>query len=181
METERLILRQFERTDREACFENFGQDAEIGRYIPIFPVHTLQEMESVLQPFYDNQNIWVIIEKATGSPIGYVTADIPYESLGIAEIGYVLGSRFQHKGYAEEAVRRIIQYLFAEKGLYLIEAKVNEQNTASVRFLERLGFQREASLRGRRVDFASGVRNNLLIYSVLAEEYLSRTQKGAWM
>lgn len=170
METKRLILRQFEERDVKDCFENFGQDEQIGRYIPIFPVHTPEEMAAVLEPFYGSENIWVMVEKEMDSPIGYITADIPYEHLGIAEIGYALGSGFWHKGYAGEAVRAVIRYLFEQRGLYLIEAKVNETNAASVRFLERLGFRKEASLRGRRVDFASGERNNLLVYSLLREE-----------
>ncbi len=170
METKRLILRPFEERDVRGCFENFGQDEQIGRYIPAFPVRTPEAMAAVLAPFYGNENIRVMVEKETASPIGYISADIPYERLGVAEIGYVLGSAFWHKGYAGEGVRELIRYLFARRGLYLIEAKVNETNAASVRLLERLGFQREACLRGRRMDWVSGERNNLLVYSLLREE-----------
>ncbi len=99
METERILLRQFTISDSNKCFENFGQDVSIGKYIPMFPFDTVGKMKSVIKEFSCNRNIWLLIETTTNLPMGYITVDIPYDELKIAEIGYVLGSRFQNKGY----------------------------------------------------------------------------------
>ena len=171
METERLILRRFTMEDAEKCFEYFGQDKVIGRYIPMFPVCSMSAMEEMVRGFCNNSNVWLIEEKCTGIPMGYVSVDIPYEVLGIGEIAYLLGEKFWHKGYAQEAVRRIIQYLFDEKELYMIEAKVNESNIASKILLQKLNFKQDGILRQRRIDFMLRERNNLIVYSILKEEY----------
>ncbi len=171
-ETKRLILRNFNITDSEKCFQNFGQDKIIGKYIPIFPFHSLHEMEGLIHSFCENPDIWLMIEKETDSPMGYITVDIPYKSLGIAEIGYVLGAKYQNKGFAKEAVSNLIEHLFINRGLYLIEAKVNETNTASIKLLEGIGFQKDAVLRERRMDIDTGKRNNLCVYSLLRSEYI---------
>lgn len=58
--------------------------------------------------------------------------------------------------------------------MHLIEAKVNETNTASMKLLEKLGFQMDGRLRDRRIDLQSGNRNDLIIYSITREELLQQ-------
>lgn len=36
IETTRLLLRKFNEHDVGECFRNFGQDRELGRYLPIY-------------------------------------------------------------------------------------------------------------------------------------------------
>ena len=103
MQTERLILRKFILSDANECFDTFGQDVSIGKYIAGYPMHSLDEMKNMIKEFCDNENIWLIEEKKSKLPIGYITIDIPYEMLGIGEIGFVIGEIFQQKGYARES------------------------------------------------------------------------------
>ena len=118
----------------------------------------------------ENENAWVIVEKGSQNCIGYVTVDIPYKELEIGEIGYVIGERFQNKGYAYEAISRVIhEYLF-NRGLYMLEAKYNASNIASGKLLKKLGFRVDGELRNRRIDFVSGERRNLVICSVTKED-----------
>lgn len=170
METKRLIIRQFKASDVQSCFENFGQDSSLGRFLIMFPMKDVGEMEKWIDGIVDNQNIWLIQEKSTMEPMGYVSIDIPYDVLKIGEIAYFLGEKFQRKGYASEALRCILEYLFNQRNLYLVEAKVNENNTASKYLLEKIGFKQDAILRGRRIDFESKERNALVIYSLLKRE-----------
>lgn len=94
MLTERLLLRHFVISDTEECFKNFGQDASIGRYIAGYPIHTFNEMEKMITAFMDNENIWLIENKLTHSPMGYITVDLSYEMLGIGELGFLMGESF---------------------------------------------------------------------------------------
>jgi ribosomal-protein-alanine N-acetyltransferase len=66
-----------------------------------------------------------------------------------AEIGYALGRDHWGQGYMQEALTAVINYAFAELGLHRIEADVDPRNNASIRTVERLGFQREGYLRER--------------------------------
>lgn len=88
-------------------------------------------------------------------------------------MGYILGSKFQHKGYAQEALTKIMEYLFYDRDLYMIKAKVNETNIASIRLLKKLGFRQDAVLRKRRIDLMTGERNDLYIFSILKDEFCS--------
>lgn len=56
-------------------------------------------------------------------------------------------------------------------GLYLIEAKCNEGNRASRQLLNKIGFWEEARLRDRRADSDTGIRKDVLIYSVTKSEF----------
>jgi RimJ/RimL family protein N-acetyltransferase len=66
-----------------------------------------------------------------------------------AEIGYALGRDYWQQGYMQETLKAVLNYAFAELNLHRIEADVDPRNAASVRTLERLGFQREGYLRER--------------------------------
>lgn len=172
METDRLILRHFCEDDSADCYKNFGEDKKLSQFIAIFPVKDSNEMKMWIRKWSNNLHIWAVVEKKILQPIGYIAIDIPYPQLQIGEIGYVIGEKFQHFGYALEAVSCILKEYFINQNLYLIEAKYNESNTASGKLLERLGFQKECSLRGRRIEPQTKKRTNLCICSITQEEYL---------
>jgi RimJ/RimL family protein N-acetyltransferase len=84
------------------------------------------------------------------------------------ELGYALGADHWGQGYAGEALRRVLDFAFDDLDLARIEADVDPRNDASIRLLERLGFQREGLLRGRwRV---GGEVQDALIYGLLREQ-----------
>ncbi|WP_205503086.1 GNAT family N-acetyltransferase [Rufibacter psychrotolerans] len=60
-----------------------------------------------------------------------------------AEIGYWLGEPFWHQGIAPRAVQLITAYGFQELGLARIYAGIFEYNAASMRVLEKCGYQKE--------------------------------------
>jgi RimJ/RimL family protein N-acetyltransferase len=66
-----------------------------------------------------------------------------------AEIGYGLARSHWGNGYMHEALQALIVYAFQELGLHRIEADVDPRNSASIRTVERLGFEREGYLRER--------------------------------
>ena len=62
-----------------------------------------------------------------------------------AEIGFTLSREYQGKGYATEAVSRLLDYAFGALGLHRIIAIADQENAPSVAVLERLGMHREGS------------------------------------
>ena len=169
LETNRLIIRNFKIEDAHSCFEGWGRDENLGKYILGYPIEEKQ-MEELVSGWSKDENAWVIVEKESQRCIGYVTVDIPYKELGIGEIGYVIGESFQSKGFAYEAVNSVVREYLANRGLYMIEAKYNASNTASGNLLKKLGFRVDGELRNRRIDFVSGERRNLVICSLTKED-----------
>jgi RimJ/RimL family protein N-acetyltransferase len=84
-----------------------------------------------------------------------------------AELGYWLGKPFWGQGIMTAAVRVLIAYAFETLGLLRIDARVRTSNIASVRVLEKLGYQREGLL--RRDALKAGVPVDHLLYAILSE------------
>ena len=87
-----------------------------------------------------------------------------------AEIGYCLRRDHWRRGIAEEALRTIIQFGFQSMNLNRIHACPWVENIASVRLLEKLGFQREGVLRDEY--WEDGAFHDEALYAILRSEYL---------
>jgi RimJ/RimL family protein N-acetyltransferase len=65
-----------------------------------------------------------------------------------AEVGYHIGSEHYGRGIGRIAVYQLLELAFAEAtGIQRLFAFIAERNIASIRLVERLGFQREGVLR----------------------------------
>jgi len=62
-------------------------------------------------------------------------------------IGYWIGQPFQKNGFMTEAVKALGVYAFKELGLHRIDAASLPENLASIRVLEKCGFQKEGLAR----------------------------------
>ena len=65
------------------------------------------------------------------------------DSLELPEIGYAFLSKFRSKGYATESARAVIDYARNKLGLKHVVAITAPENKASVRVLEKIGFEYE--------------------------------------
>lgn len=173
METERLYIRNFSEEDAKSCYEAWGRDAVLGRYILGYPMEQ-KYMESFVKTMSNNENAYVIVEKESNSCIGYVSVDIPYMKLNIGEIGYVIGEKYQKKGYGYEAVNKVLEEYFVKKNIYMLEAKYNVDNISSAKLLNKLGFVQDGKLRDRRIDLLSGKRRDMIICSMTHQEYIEK-------
>jgi [ribosomal protein S5]-alanine N-acetyltransferase len=64
-----------------------------------------------------------------------------------AEIGYWLGEEFWGRGIATDALMAMTEYAFSHFDIVRIQASVFDWNPASMRVLEKAGYQREAVLK----------------------------------
>ena len=67
------------------------------------------------------------------------------------------------------ALKSILDFGFVKMNLNRIEAEVWAENIRSVRFLEKLGFQREGLL--RQAEYARGAFQDILIYAILKADF----------
>ena len=72
------------------------------------------------------------------------------------------------RGFGAAAVHAVTGYGFERLGLIRIDALVRTDNAASVRVLEKVGYQREGLL--RRAVLQGGVPVDHLLYAVLLED-----------
>ncbi len=132
IKTTRLHLRNFEITDTENCFTNGGQAISLGKLIDFYPMKNIREMDSFVRAMVKNKASWIICLK-NGTPIGYVSMDIPYPQLGV-------GEKFQRNGYAQQAVAAAVKEYLLHRGLYLIEATCTEDTIVSQTLLKKSAF-----------------------------------------
>jgi aminoglycoside 6'-N-acetyltransferase len=95
-------------------------------------------------------------------------ADLPYP-----EIGFGLPEvSARGQGFAKEALRLLIEYLFSGYPAERVAAFTDVENIPAQRVLESVGFQREGIL--RRAMFRDGRWRDVAVYGILREDQQMR-------
>ena len=179
IETERLILRQFEYTDIDSMLRNWIADEktqyDYGEpcYATPEAVRELFDTKYIVSYSKDDYYRWAVIEKATGECIGqiaYFTMDTGNRH---GEIEYIIGPAFQGKGYATEITKAVIAFGFGKIGLYRIEIDCRTENEASQRVIEKCGLTYEGTFRDFfwRKDHYEG----RMVFSILKQDWIEQT------
>lgn len=111
---------------------------------------------------------YVFLKEDPSTIIGTVCLYDISNTYAKADIGYKFSSLFHHKGYASEAVERIIDIAFSDLNLHRICARVQPENAPSIHLLLGMGFQKEGICR----DYLriNGVWTDHLQYSLIKPE-----------
>ena len=100
--------------------------------------------------------------------MGYVSIYNARWNVHSAAMDYYLLNQYWGQGIAAEAVTAVLAYCWTDLGLHRVEATVDEENTRSVRFTERLGLVYEGTQRhGAHVNRRW---RNQRVYSALATD-----------
>lgn len=144
LETERCLLRETVEADvdalREICLE-----PAVARYMEdLYPTREeemayIRKYAEQMYSFYEF-GVWTVLLKETGEVIGRAGLSVR-EGYELPELGYVIGVPWQRRGLAEEVCRAILAYAEAEFAFPAVQALIREENTASVRLAQKLGFQ----------------------------------------
>jgi RimJ/RimL family protein N-acetyltransferase len=166
-------MRWISEDDVDAIYEIFS-DAQVMRYWSSGPLAN-REAAAAMQRDVAQNNLkdvswkWGLVLRDTNKLIGTVGLHNLSVSNGRAEIGYALGRAYWGKGYMNEALTALIVHAFEVLNFRRLEADVDPRNTASVRSLERLGFQREGFLRERW--HVEGELQDAFFYGLLKREW----------
>ncbi len=76
------------------------------------------------------------------------------------------------KGYMTEALVGMLDYMYGNLELNRVQALVDPRNEASLRLIEKQGFQRDGLLRS--YEYERGAYVDLYMLSLLREEWESR-------
>ena len=110
--------------------------------------YTLADAASWIQianPTSQITNFAIVVDGSAVGGIGLVLKDDVFRRS--AEIGYWLGQEFWGRGIVTEAVRAVTDYAFATFDVCRLFAGVFEWNPASMRVLEKAGYEFECRMR----------------------------------
>jgi len=113
----------------------------------------------------------LIVEKVYGTAI---ISKIDWKNRSCS-IDIKLSRNAQGNGYGTDAVQLLIKYIFEELNMNRIFVNILEYNIQSQGLFEKIGFIKEGIQ--RKAIFKNGKYNNLIIYSLLKEEYMN---EGNW-
>ncbi len=145
LETERLILRPWHEADAERLYE-FARDPLVGPIAGWPPHADVQESLSVIQTVFSVPEIYALVPKESGFPVGCAgitrgaASNLPIcEDEG--EIGYWIGVPYWGRGLVPEAVRILMRRAFESLELRCLWCGWFEGNEQSRRVQEKCGFQ----------------------------------------
>ena len=171
IESERLILRQLTPEDAPDFFACYA-DPEVFRYSRHSEETSLQSATHTLSILFKRHQerimlCWAIVLKENQHFMGRI--QMQSDEVHRAGVGYQLGKQYWGNGYATEALRAVIAYLFEQTTVNRIDAATWSENTASARVLEKAGMCFEGLARQRR--FAKGALRDIKFYAILREDF----------
>jgi RimJ/RimL family protein N-acetyltransferase len=104
------------------------------------PEETLRMLESLARDLRAAQGWGTFLALDEGEVVGSLAVKRPVED-GVAEIGYGVAPARRGKGIGTAAVGLLCEAL-AERGVRVITAETAVENAASIRVMEKAGFQR---------------------------------------
>lgn len=175
IQTRRLTLRALEKRDAPRIFE-YRSQPDVSRFQSWGTdspdaieshIHGLAALEpGTAGPWYQ---IGIILSSA--KLIGDCGFRVLESEPRQAEIGIALAREFQQRGYATEALRALLHYLFVSLGMHRVFGSIDPNNLSSLKLLERVGMRQEAHFvkslwfKGEWVDD--------VIFAILASEWKS--------
>ena len=145
METERLTLRPWMESDAEALFK-YASDPEVGPRAGWPPHKSVEESLEIIRTVFSMEGMWAVTLKGTDEAIGSVgylpasASNLPIEA-DHAEVGYWIARPYWGKGICTEAMEKVIDYCFHEKGFTVLWGDYFPENPASGRVMEKCGFE----------------------------------------
>ena len=179
----RLALRRFQPGDVDA-FVRYRSVPEVARYQSWDAPYPAAAGESFVREMMtrhpDTAGEWfqfAVVLRATGELIGDCAAGPHGDDVRQAELGFTIAPRYQGRGFATEAARCLLGYLFGARRKHRVVAYCDARNAASAGVLERLGMRREGHL--RESTWAKGGWTDDLLYAVLDHEWAAQPAGGS--
>lgn len=148
IETERLILRRFCKSDLDDLYE-YASVPGVGEMAGWQHHESIEKSKEILDMFINENKVFAIVFKEHSKVIGslgvekYGLEDKLTEFDGYLgrEIGYVLSKDYWGRGIMPEAVRAVINHLFGDLNLDFLICGYYDFNNQSKRVQEKCGFK----------------------------------------
>jgi [ribosomal protein S5]-alanine N-acetyltransferase len=181
LETQRLRLRPLLDTDADAVFAIFSSEDAM-RYWSTGPWTDRAEAARLIER--DREALraadsirFGLVERETGRMIGCCSIHHIDHGNRRAEVGYILLPSHWGRGLMHEAMSALVAYAFDDLTLHRLEADLDPRNAPSARSIERLGFAREGTMRGRWL--VNGEVCDSWFYGLLKDDWDARRDDAA--
>ncbi|MFM6841217.1 MAG: GNAT family N-acetyltransferase [Candidatus Planktophila sp.] len=197
IETERLILRPLHMSDVDDLYE-YQSDAKIVRYIPWEErsreqvAHFLEKAINTCKIEQRDDGDFIVLawelkdlsrdskcEKTTslesyrpGKVIGQSNTSLKSTTDQLADIGWVTHPDYHRQGFAYEATRALMKYVFDNFPVHRIIADIDTRNPESAKLAEKLGMRREGEFINS--EFFKGDWCSMWLFAILKEEFNSQ-------
>lgn len=172
-------LREQQESDVESFFEYYT-DPIVNKYILSQIPKTIEETKYELnywrQIFYNDQGIYFAIarnsdDKMIGS-IGLTTYNSYHSRI---ELSYDIAKEYWRQGIATRAIKEMIKLTFFDLNINRLEAFSSTFNEASIKLLQKCGFEYEGKLRQHR--YHRGKYVDVYSFSILKEDFAKDPNK----
>lgn len=153
LQTDRLVIRALEPDDVDALHarRNDPEVARLQNWTLPYPRERAQGIvDGSIELAGPRDGEWwmaAVVERASGAFVGDLAVHLTFGGRS-AEIGYSLDTASRGRGYATEALDRLLDHLIDDAGVARVSAMLHPDNVASARVLERCGFRFEGHTRG---------------------------------
>ncbi|TFY92179.1 N-acetyltransferase [Pseudomonas kairouanensis] len=171
--TPRLLLRPLE-THQAQTLCSLANDPKIAdNTATIASPYTLQtalDFIDGMQEKYRSANLLSlgVHRRDTGELIGIASLRINPANL-YGHLGGWVAAHARNQGYAAEVATALMDYGFAELGLYRVGSQCFSRNKESARVMEKIGLRYEGCLRGAFLK--NGVHEDMLVFAALREDW----------
>ncbi|GAA6172706.1 GNAT family protein [Colwellia sp. KU-HH00111] len=169
---QRLKLLPFDESDLD-LFVEISMSPEMMEHV--YDPYSYEEANEAFtaksQPWSKESDGWLsfgISEIVTGEKLGNIGLKITNHEAKIAEVGFMIKSSAQGKGFAGEALSLFKDFALSELDLNKLVATCSTSNTGSFKLLEKHGFIREGCL-----------KQNVIINGNYVDDYIYGLCKSA--
>ena len=164
IETERMIIRDFNADDGSDLYEILGDNETMQN---CEPAYDYPKTQAFLREFcIAKKGAAAAVLKDSGKVIGYILFK-PWEE-SVYEIGWIFNKKYWRQGYAYEACSELIAHAFRELHIHKVVAEATDSRK-SVGLMEKLGMKREGIQRSQTKD-NYGNWADLYLYGLLQDD-----------
>ncbi len=142
-ETERLLLSKITLEDTPFIFELVNTPLWI-KFIGERNIRTHDDAKKYIEKLMHTAGLtyWVVKLKPSLTDLGVITF-IKRDYLEHSDIGFAFLPQYMGKGYAFEASKVVLNHVLKELKMHTVVATTLQDNTSSIRLLEKLGLHFE--------------------------------------
>ncbi len=173
IETERLILRQWNMTDIDDIVEGLN-NINVTKWLAgaPFPYTTKDAIEFVQKTINNNLYNFAIVLKSENKAIGGTQLTNISVDNGTAGGGIWISEKYQGFGYGTEAFGARIKYAFETLNLRRLENGYFKENEKSHKMQLRFGYKDEGIRRKKFISKATGNMEDEYITGLLIDEWI---------
>lgn len=169
--SERLTLRELRTTDAERVFAMRSDPLvmeHVNRPLATGLADAVALIDLITERGVAGESVqWAMTLKGQDDLIGIIGFWRIVPEHHLAELGYMLARDHWGRGLISEAIATVLPFGFGDLGLHRVEAITSPENTASIRALEKNGFEREGH--SRENVFRNGEFRDSLHFGKLAD------------